>query len=375
MRPRGPRRPLRPRSPRARRRRGALRVGRAERARGRQQGRAGGGGRRRRVRHGRAPRARPRRARGRGERRRALHARGPRRRGRARDGRGLPRLRGVGARPRGARAPPLRRRAVTPRRPLPAALAAAALVAALLFALPLAGLVARAPWPRLGAELARAEVRDALLLSLRCSLGAALLSLVLGLPLALWLAEGTSRLRALVRVLVTLPMVLPPVVGGVALLLAFGRQGLVGAPLAHAFGGALPFTTAGVVVAEAYVAMPFFVLTLEAGLRALDPRYAQAAASLGARPWRVLRTVTLPLVAPSLVAGLVAAWARALGEFGATITFAGSLRGETRTLPLAVYAALETSPDAAIALSLVLVAVAALVLFLLRRQWFPGGAR
>jgi molybdate transport system permease protein len=194
---------------------------------------------------------------------------------------------------------------------------------------------------------------------------------VLGLPLAVWLAAGASRLHTVVRVLVTLPMVLPPVVGGVAMLLADGRGGIVGAPAEEWLGIALPFTTGGVVVAETWVAMPFFVLTVEAGLRSLDRRYGDAAASLGAGPWRVFRTVTLPMIAPSLRAGLLVAWARALGEFGATITFAGNLAGETRTLPLAVYTALETEPDAAIVLSLVLVAISAAVLLALRKQWFP----
>jgi len=207
---------------------------------------------------------------------------------------------------------------------------------------------------------------------LRCSLSAALISVVLGLPLAVWLASGASRLHAVVRVLVTLPMVLPPVVGGVAMLLAYGRNGIVGAPLDKWLGLALPFTSQGVIVAETYVAMPFFVLTVEGGLRSLDPRFGDAAATLGAGPWRVFRTITVPMIAPSLRAGLLVAWARALGEFGATITFAGNLAGKTRTMPLAVYVALETAPDAAIVLSLLLVVTAGSVLILLRRQWFPA---
>ena len=248
-------------------------------------------------------------------------------------------------------------------RTLPAALRVAAGLAVLFLALPLVGLLLRAPWASLAEELARREVLDALGLSLRASLAAAALSFLLGLPLAAWLASGTSWTRTAARVLVTLPMVLPPVVAGVALLFAFGRSGVLSL--------ALPFTTAGVVVAATWVALPFFVLTVEGGLRSFDARYADAAASLGASPWRVFRTVVLPAVAPSVRAGLLVAWARALGEFGATITFAGNLAGHTRTMPLAVYSALETSPDAAIALSLVLVAVSCGVLFALRRQWFP----
>ena len=149
------------------------------------------------------------------------------------------------------------------------------------------------------------------------------------------------------------------------------RNGLVGAPLDAWFGATLPFSTAAVVLASTYVAMPFFVLTVEGGLRGFDRRYADAAASLGAGPWRVFLTVTLPMIAPTLRAGLLVAWARALGEFGATITFAGNLAGTTRTLPLAVYVALERDPDAAIFLSLLLVGIAAGVLFVLRREWFP----
>ena len=246
------------------------------------------------------------------------------------------------------------------------------LVAVLFFALPLVALVVRVPFDDLIRRFGAPEMVDALRLSLVCSLAAAAASVVLGLPLASWLARGNSPLRTAVRVLVTLPMVLPPVVGGVALLLAYGRNGLVGSWLDEWLGIALPFTTPGVVVAETYVAMPFFVLTAEAGLRSFDRRYAEAAATLGAGPLRVFWSVTVPSVLPSLRAGFVVAWARALGEFGASITFAGNLVGTTRTMPLAVYAALETDADAAIVLSLVLVVIAAGFLYLLRERWFPG---
>ncbi len=247
-----------------------------------------------------------------------------------------------------------------------------AAAAALFFSLPLLGLVVRAPWHEFAELVAAPEILDALGLSLQCSIAAALLSFALGLPLAAWLARGATWPRTLVRVLVMLPMVLPPVVGGVAMLLAYGRNGIVGGVLHDWLGIALPFTTAGVVLAETYVAMPFFVLTAEGGLRSFDRRYAAAAATLGASRWRTLWTVTLPMIAPALRAGLLVAWARALGEFGATITFAGNLAGETRTMPLAVYVALETRPEAAIVLSLVLVLVSAGMLFALRRQWFPA---
>jgi len=257
-------------------------------------------------------------------------------------------------------------------RSFPRGLAPLAVLAGLFLLAPLAGLLARVPWADLLERLASDAVLDALVLSLQSSLAAALLVVVLGLPLAAWLASGRSSLRAVVRVLVTLPMVLPPVVGGVALLLAFGRSGLVGEPLARLFGVQFTFAFAGVVVAATYVALPFFVLTAESGLRGLDARLPTVAATLGASPWRVFTRVTLPAVAPALGAGLVLAWARALGEFGATITFAGNLEGATRTMPLAVHTALESDPEAAIVLSLLMVAVSAGLLFALRRRWFVG---
>jgi molybdate transport system permease protein len=230
-----------------------------------------------------------------------------------------------------------------------------------LLVLPLAGLLYRAPWSTLGAELAASEAREALRLSLVCSAGALAVAVVLGVPLAWVLARADFPGRSLLRALVTLPMVLPPVVGGVGLLSVFGRRGLLGTDL--------PFTTAGVVVAQAFVAMPFLVVAAEAGLRQLDRRYEDAAATLGARPWHRFRTVTVPLVAPSLIAGAALAWARALGEFGATVTFAGSLPGRTRTLPTAIYAGLQTRPESAIALSVLLLAVSLAVLLALRGRW------
>ena len=254
-------------------------------------------------------------------------------------------------------------------RPVPIGAVALASVAALFFVLPLAGLVWKAPWASLGKELGNQAVRDALRLSLVCSLWATALSLVVGVPLAWVLARAEFPGRRLLRALTTLPMVLPPVVGGVALLLAFGRRGLVGQWLEQWFDLRLTFTTAGAVLAETFVAMPFLVLTAEAGFRSADQRYEDAARTLGARPWTVFRRVTLPLVAPSLAAGAVLAWARALGEFGATITFAGNFPGTTQTTPLKVYVLLESRPSAAIALSLVLLAVSLAVLVGLRRRW------
>src|SRR5580698_11274951 len=198
---------------------------------------------------------------------------------------------------------------------------------------------------------------DALRLSLIASLATTALALAFGFPLAWLLARGTFPGKALLRGLCTLPMVLPPVVGGIALLLAYGRRGLIGEPLNSAFGISLPFTLPGVIVAEAFVAMPFFVLTLESGLRSMNTRLEDAARSLGASRWTSFRRVTLPLIGPSLAAGAVLTWSRALGEFGATITFAGNLPGVTQTTPLAIYLAQSTNRlDVSIALSLVLVA-------------------
>lgn len=259
----------------------------------------------------------------------------------------------------------MRRRPARP--PLPLAVLAALGVA--FFLVPLAGLVIRAPWGDAVSELSAPETLEALRLSLLASASATALSLVLGVPLAWIYARTRFPGRSLLRALTTLPMVLPPVVGGIALLLAFGRRGLLGTWLESTFGVTLPFTTAGVVIAETFVSMPFLVLTVEAGLRSMDTRYEEAARALGAGRWTVLRRVTLPLVAPSLVAGAVLCWARALGEFGATITFAGNFPGRTQTMPLAVYLLLETRPEASYMLSLVLLAVSLAVLVGLRDRW------
>ena len=237
--------------------------------------------------------------------------------------------------------------------------------------LPLAGLLWKAPWSHVVDDLTTSTVGTALRLSLVCSLGAMAISALLGIPLAWVLARVDLPGRSLIRALTMLPMVLPPVVGGVALLLAFGRNGLVGQWLYKATGYSLPFTTAGAMLAEAFVAMPFLVLTVEAGLRSADRRLEDAAATLGANRWTTFRRVTIPMVAPSLFAGLALAWARALGEFGATITFAGNFPGTTQTVPLAVYVALESQPEVAIVLSLLLLALSIVVLVSLRDRWFP----
>ncbi|RKT67725.1 molybdate transport system permease protein [Saccharothrix variisporea] len=257
---------------------------------------------------------------------------------------------------------------------LPVVLVVPAVVGLAFLLLPLVGLLVRAPWGTLPQRLFSAEVGDALLLSLVCASLATVVCVVLGVPLAWVLARSDLPGRGVLRALVTVPLVLPPVVGGVALLLVLGRRGLVGQYLDAWFGISLPFTTAGVVLAEAFVAMPFLVISVEGALRAADPRFEEAAATLGASRWLAFRRVTLPSVLPGLVAGTVLCWSRALGEFGATITFAGNYPGETTTMPLAVYLALESDPDAAIVLSVVLLLVSVGVLAGLRDRWIRGAA-
>jgi len=242
----------------------------------------------------------------------------------------------------------------------------------LLLLLPLVGLVVRAPWGDALEVLARERVAAALRISLGASLASLLLSTVLGVPLALVLARGRSRWLRWVRALVLLPMVLPPVVGGVALLAAFGRRGLVGGPLDRLTGVTIPFSGLAVVIAATFVAMPFLVLAVEGGVRQLDGRLEEAAATLGASRMTILRRVVLPSLAPTLGAGMALAWARALGEFGATITFAGNLPGRTQTLPLLVALELERDPAAAFLLSLVMLVVSVVVLVTLRGRWLGG---
>jgi len=251
-----------------------------------------------------------------------------------------------------------------PFNPLLAGLAA---LAALFFVFPLIGLVTGAPWGHVGSVITSKSSLDAIQLSVIASLSSTVLALAFGFPLAWVLARGQFWGKALVRGLTTLPMVLPPVVGGIALLLAYGRRGIIGEPLDKATGISLPFTLAGVIVAESFVAMPFFVITVESGLRAMNRRLEDAARSLGASRGTVFRRVTLPLIWPSLAAGTVLTWSRALGEFGATITFAGNLPGRTQTVPLAVYISQSSGRmDEAIALSLVLVVVSLVVMIFTR---------
>jgi molybdate transport system permease protein len=250
-----------------------------------------------------------------------------------------------------------------------------AVVAFVFIVTPLVGLIRQVPWGDLRDDLGTPAATDALRLSLICSLWATALSVVFGVPLAWVLARVEFPGRAIVRALVLLPLVVPPVVGGVGLFYAFGLKGLLGQYLYDWFGVQLTYTTAAVVMAETFVAMPFLVITVEAALRSMDRRYEDAAASLGAGPVTIARRVTLPMIFPGLLAGAALAWARALGEFGATITFAGNIQGRTQTTPLAVYLLLQSKPDVAIGLSVVLVAVCVAVLALLRDRWLggPGG--
>jgi molybdate transport system permease protein len=256
---------------------------------------------------------------------------------------------------------------------VPAPLLVPALLGAAFLVLPLVGLVVRAPWGELWPRLTSPGVGEALRLSLVTATLATLVSLVLGVPLAWVLARSRARGRSVLRALVTVPLVLPPVVGGVALFAVLGRQGLVGRWLDEAFGVTIPFTTAAVVIAETFVAMPFLVISVEGAIRAADARFEDAAATLGADRWTTFRRVTLPLVTPGIAAGAVLCWARALGEFGATITFAGNFPGTTQTMPLAVYLALQDDPDAAVVLSLVLLVVSIATLLLLRDRWLGRG--
>lgn len=251
----------------------------------------------------------------------------------------------------------------------PIALALPALLAVAFLLLPLIAVITNTEWHELWHHLTTHDTLLALKLSLVVSFSALGLSLLFGVPLAWLLARVDFPGKTLVRSLVLLPMVLPPTVGGVALLLGFGRRGLIGPFLENTFGIVLTFHTSGAIVAAAFVAMPFLVISLEGTLAGLRPAYEETAASLGASPVRVFLTVTLPMVAPGLVAGSALTWARALGEFGATITFAGNLPGTTQTLPLEVYLLLQDSPEAATSVSLLLLVIAMVVLVGLRGRW------
>jgi molybdate transport system permease protein len=255
------------------------------------------------------------------------------------------------------------------RQKLPWQIILIASIAVAFFLSPFIGLLWRTPWSKFTDIVTRPEIRDALWLSVQTSLITSIVCFVFGVPLAWLLARVDFRGRRFIRALMTLSMVLPPVIGGIALLFTFGRRGLIGQYLDSWFGIRLPFTTTAVVMAQCFVAMPFLVLTVEAALRQLDTRFEDVARTLGGSRWYVFRRVTLPSVKPSLFAGLVLAWARALGEFGATITFAGNLPGTTQTMPLATYAALDSNPESALILSLLMIAIAFSILIALRDRW------
>ncbi len=240
-----------------------------------------------------------------------------------------------------------------------------AAVGLVVIALPVLGLVTQVPWSDLVDLITSPAALAALGLSLRTAVAATLLCVVLGVPLAIVLSRHSGRTIRILRALVLLPLALPPVVAGLALLTTFGRRGLLGEHL-EAWGISIAFSTTAVVIAQTFVSLPFLVMALEGGLRAAGTRYEHVAATLGAKPTTVLRRVTLPLALPALGSGMALAFARCLGEFGATLTFAGSLQGVTRTLPLEIYLRRETDPDVAIALSLVLVLVAALIVIATR---------
>lgn len=256
---------------------------------------------------------------------------------------------------------------------LPALLWVPAMVAFAVIALPVIGLGLRADWPRMPELLFSESALAALRLSLETAGIATVLCIVFGGPLAAVLARGRVRGLSVVRSVVLLPLVLPPVVGGLALLFLLGRLGLLGKVIDTWFGITIPFTTAAVVLAQTFVAMPFLVVSLEGALRTAGERYEAVAATLGASPWLAFRRVTVPLVLPGLLSGAILAFARSMGEFGATIAFAGSLEGVTRTLPLLVYLERETDVDAAVALSLLLVVVAVLVIAIARPRTVEGG--
>lgn len=270
---------------------------------------------------------------------------------------------------------PSRRRDPRPRaarpRTAPTGVAIVGALALACLALPLLALILRTPWSDLAAIVTSPDALAALGLSLRTAAATTAISVVLGVPLAWLLARGALPFPALARTLVTLPMVLPPVVGGIALLALLGRTGLIGQYL-HGLGITIPFTTLAVVLAQTFVAMPFLVLSLEGAMRGRERTREEIAATLGASPWYIFRRVTIPVLAPALIAGSVLCFARALGEFGATITFAGNFPGTTQTMPIAIYLAREQDQSAAIALSMLLMVTSALILVLLRSRWLPG---
>lgn len=246
-----------------------------------------------------------------------------------------------------------------------------AAIGALFILVPLVAILLKIDWALFVPLVTSESSRTALVLSLKTAAASTALCVLIGVPMALVLARGRFPGQSILRALVLLPLVLPPVVGGIALLYTFGRQGLLGQQL-EVLGIRIAFSTTAVVLAQSFVSLPFLVVSLEGALRTAGHEYETIAATLGARPTTVLRRVTLPLVLPGLMSGAVLAFARSLGEFGATLTFAGSLQGVTRTLPLEIYLQRETSPEAAVALSLLLIVVAALIVIASASRRLPG---
>ena len=251
----------------------------------------------------------------------------------------------------------------------PAVLMVPALLATLLLVVPLVAMVAATNWAALPEQLASEPLREALWLSLVTSTAAMVVCLVLGLPLSWVLARVDFPGRGALRALVTVPLVLPPVVAGIALRTAFGRTGVIGEPLLELTGFAFPFTTWGVVLAHVFVSLPFVVIAIEGALRSADKEYDAAAATLGASRWTTFRRVSVPLALPGILAGMTLGWARSLGEFGATITFNGNYPGVTQTMPNLIYVTRHSDPEAALALSLVMLVVSVAVLLALRDRW------
>lgn len=252
---------------------------------------------------------------------------------------------------------------------VPRAVLVPAVAGLALLLLPVLGLLSRADWSRVPGAITSPEAASALALSLQTATAATALCVILGVPLAVVIARSRQSVAGLLRALVTLPLVMPPLVGGIALLALLGRNGLIGGALDLAFGIRIPFTTSAVVIAQAFVALPFLVISVEGALRTAGTALEVVAATLGARRWTVFLRITLPSIAPGLLAGTVLCFARALGEFGATALFAGNAEGVTRTMPLAIYTAFNgagVSQDSAIALSLLLIVVAIAMLLLLR---------
>lgn len=248
-------------------------------------------------------------------------------------------------------------------------------IAALFIAFPLIAVVIRAPWSQSWDIVSQKATRNALFVSLETSVIAALIASVIGIPLSWVLARSTSRGISALRTISIVPIVLPPVVGGIALLAAFGRRGVIGQYLYDWWGVSLPFTRTAVVMAQVFVALPFFVLAVEAAFRQNDCHLEEAAETLGASPLRIFLTVALPLASPAIIAGFALSWARSLGEFGASITFAGSFPGKTQTLPMAVYELISVDYQLSLVLSLLMVAISVAVLVGLRGRWMSGADR